>query len=54
MYKVTYYINGSTVQFKWFKTFHEATDYCINKIPTGEVLEIKKYDDPEKFHYHGD
>ena len=53
MYKVSYYMNGGNVVFKWFKTLHEATEFCIYRVPTGDVLEVKKYDEPEKFHYHG-
>lgn len=53
MYKVSYYLSGQTVVFKWFKTFAEATDFCVYKVPTGDVLEVKRYDDPEKYHYHG-
>lgn len=53
MYKVTYFPTASEafVSFKWFDTLREATDFAI-KI-SGDVLEIKKYDEPEKYNYHG-
>lgn len=51
MYKVSYYMNGGTVVFKWFKTFKEATDFCVYKVPSGDVLEVKRYNNPEEFHY---
>ena len=45
MYKVCYYFSGTTqVVFKWFKTFHEATNFA-NQLPNESVLEIKYYDD---------
>lgn len=43
MYKVSYYMTGQTVAFKWFKTFHEASEFSI-KINTGDVIEIKRYE----------
>jgi len=53
MYKVTYFptASESTVFFKWFKTLKEATDFAMKL--GSDVLEIKKYDEPEKYHYHG-
>lgn len=43
-YKVTYYKSAteSSVDFTWFKTFKEATDFAIKH--NGDVLEIKRYD----------
>jgi hypothetical protein len=52
MYKVSYYI-GSSVAFKWFKTLKEATDFCVYKVPTGNVIEVKLYNEPERYHYNG-
>lgn len=50
MYKVSYYLNGSSyVVNKWFKTFAEATDFCVYKVPAGDVLEVKLYDNPEMY-----
>jgi hypothetical protein len=43
MYKVSYYVTGGThVAFKWFDTFHEASEFSL-KVPTGNVIEIKLY-----------
>jgi hypothetical protein len=53
MYKVSYYMNGNTVEFRWFKTLSEATNFCVYKVPTANVIEIKKYDEPENYHYNG-
>ena len=45
MYKVTYYLGGSTqVVFKWFKTLTESTTFA-NQQPIESVLEIKYYAD---------
>ena len=45
MYKVCYYMTGSSrVCFKWFKTFAEAMEFG-SKVPNGDVLEIKLYED---------
>jgi hypothetical protein len=43
-YKVCYYRTAleSSVDFKWFETFKEATDFAIKQ--TGAVLEIKRYE----------
>jgi hypothetical protein len=42
-YKVCYYRTAleSSVDFKWFKTLKEATDFAIKHPAT--VLEIKRY-----------
>jgi hypothetical protein len=53
MYKVSYYMNGDSVSFKWFKTLKEATDFCVYKVPTGNVIEVKLYNEPERYHYNG-
>lgn len=44
MYKVVYYksANESSLDFKWFDTLREATDFAINK--GTDVLEIKWYE----------
>jgi hypothetical protein len=47
MYKVTYYYTGSSVTFKWFKTFGEATEFA-RTIRTGDVIEIKLYKDADE------
>ena len=48
MYKVSYYSgNGSTVSFKWFNTFSEATEFSL-KCPRESVLEVKLYPDQQK------
>ena len=45
MYRVYFYINGSTaVAAKEFPNLREATDFAINQ-PIETVLEIKHYDD---------
>lgn len=45
MYRVSYYMNGSSaVAFKEFETFHEAMDFSI-KQPINSIIEIKLYDD---------
>lgn len=44
-YKVSYYLIGQTVAFKWFDTFEEATKFCVNSIKTGDVIEVKWYKD---------
>lgn len=44
-YKVTYYMVGNTVAFKWFNTFEEATQFSVYKVKTGDVIEIKWYKD---------
>jgi hypothetical protein len=42
-YKVSYYLGGGMkAAFKWFDTFHEATEFSM-KVPTGDVIEIKWY-----------
>jgi hypothetical protein len=44
MYRVSYYMNGSTgVSFREFETLGEAVDFS-NKQPINSVLEIKLYD----------
>jgi hypothetical protein len=44
MYKVIYYMTGSTrLSIRWFDTFAEATEFSI-KLPPYSVLEVKKYD----------
>jgi len=44
MYRVSYYMNGSTgVSFREFATLSEAVDFS-NKQPINSVLEIKLYD----------
>jgi hypothetical protein len=44
MYRVSYYINGtSAVSFREFDTLAEAVDFS-NKQPINSVLEIKLYD----------
>jgi hypothetical protein len=43
-YKVSYYMTGQTVAFKWFKTFPEASAFSM-KINSGDVIEIKRYED---------
>lgn len=42
-YKVTYYKSASesSVDFIWFNTFKEATDFAIKR--NGDILEIKRY-----------
>jgi hypothetical protein len=48
MYKVSYYTGaGAAVEFKWFNTLSEATDFSI-KCPRESVLEIKLYLDQNK------
>lgn len=45
MYQVTYLIHGtSAVGHKFFKTFHEASEFSL-KIKTGDVLEVKRIED---------
>jgi hypothetical protein len=44
MYRVAYYMVGSTVAFKEFDSFREAVDFS-NKLPINSVIEIKHYDD---------
>ena len=45
MYRVAYYVTGSTaVAFKEFDTLSQAIEFS-NKQPTESVLEIKLYDD---------
>lgn len=45
VYKVSYYITASqNVAFRWFKTFKEASDFAVNNVKTGDVLEIKRYE----------
>jgi hypothetical protein len=44
-YKVCYYMVGNTVAFKWFNTFEEATQFCVYKVKTGDVIEVKWYKD---------
>jgi len=42
-YKVSYYVGGGmTAAFKWFDTFHEASEFSM-KVRTGDVIEIKWY-----------
>jgi hypothetical protein len=44
MYKVYYYINGSTaVAVREFNSLRDATEFA-NKQPIDSVLEIKQYD----------
>jgi hypothetical protein len=44
MYRVCYYINGSSsVAFKEYETLKEATDFSM-KQPINSVLEIKQHD----------
>ena len=43
MYKVSYYMIGNTVAFKWFKTFEEATEFTVHKVKSGDVIEVKWY-----------
>lgn len=43
MYKVSYYMTGQTVAYKWFKTFNEASAFSL-KINSGDVIEIKWYE----------
>ncbi len=45
MYKVSYYMVGNTVAFKWFKTFEEATQFTVYKVKSGDVIEVKWYKD---------
>ena len=45
MYKVSYYLNGSsTVSYKFFKTLFEATLFS-NSSPINTVIEIKLHED---------
>jgi hypothetical protein len=47
MYKVSYYLSGSTqVVFKWFKSLTEATTFA-NQRPIESVIEIKYYESDE-------
>jgi hypothetical protein len=47
MYKVSYYMTGSTqLLFKWFKDLTEATEFANKRTPDS-ILEIKYYDDIE-------
>ena len=41
MYKVKYYM-GNTPVCKIFKDLSEATDFCIKRVPTGDVIEVVK------------
>jgi len=41
MYKVKYYMGRSRV-CKIFNTLSEATDFCIKRVPTGDVIEVVK------------
>jgi len=43
-YKVTYYLSGQTVTSKWFDTFNEATQFSVYEVKTGDVIEIKRYE----------
>lgn len=43
-YKVTYYMTGQTVAFKWFDTFSEATEFSVYHVNSGDVIEIKRYE----------
>ncbi len=44
MYKVSYYMTGSTfVSFREFETFKEAVEFS-NAQPINSILEIKHYD----------
>jgi len=47
MYKVSYYLAGTRLAFKWFPDLHEATKFSIS-LPAGDVLEIKLYKDQVK------
>jgi hypothetical protein len=42
-YKVTYYNSGQMVVNKWFDTFSEASDFSVNRVKTGDIIEIKWY-----------
>lgn len=42
-YKVSYYNTGQMVNYKWFNTFAEATDFCVRSVKTGDVIEVKWY-----------
>ena len=44
MYKVSYYMTGQTVAYKWFKTFSEATEFSVYHVNSGDVIEIKRYE----------
>ena len=45
MYRVVYYINGSSaVGIVEFDTFKSAIEFCKDK-PENSILEIKHYDD---------
>lgn len=44
-YKVTYYMSGQTVVSKWFKTLTEAMQFSVYQVKTGDVIEIKRYED---------
>ena len=44
MYKVSYYLSGSTIKYKLFKTLFEATLFS-NSQPINSVIEIKLYED---------
>jgi len=44
MYKVTYYMAGTMVAHKWFKTMKLAAEFAIT-LGTFDVLEIKLYED---------
>jgi hypothetical protein len=44
MYKIAYYVNSNTIEFKEFDTFKDAIDFSI-KQPINSVIEIKHYDD---------
>lgn len=44
-YKVTYYVVGNSVTFKWFNTFEEAIQFSVYKVKSGDVIEIKWYKD---------
>jgi len=44
MYRVSYYLNGSsTISYKFFETLFEATLFC-NSQPINSVTEIKLYE----------
>jgi hypothetical protein len=50
-YKVVYYIGGGNYAgYKWFNSFNEASEFAA-KIKTGDVIEIKRYDESEQYHY---
>lgn len=47
MYKVVYYLASTSVRYKSFDTFTEATKFA-NEQPLDSIIEIKYYDDVDK------